>query len=73
MFDTVNALARKLPRPAMTGDPQKDRLVRGQLMANARLMQSEAVSCIGRALLASLRQGWSRMIRSITVRASHQA
>ncbi|MGI9418304.1 MAG: hypothetical protein ACR2RA_10755 [Geminicoccaceae bacterium] len=73
MFDSVNALARRLPQPVMTGDPRKDRQVRGQIMANARLLQSEAVSCVGRAVIASLRSGWHWMTRPIVTPPSHQA
>ncbi len=73
MFDSVNALARRLPHPVMTGDPRKDRQLRGQIMTNARLMQSEAVACVGRAVIASLRSAWHGMTRAILTPPSHQA
>ncbi len=75
MFDSVNALARRLPQPVMTGNPQNDRWLRGQVMANARLLQSEAISCTGRALLTPLRRAWRQLTRSVTAsgRALHPA
>ncbi len=72
MFESVNALSRRLPHPVITGDPRRDGLARAQIMMNARRLQSEAFSCVGRAFLASLRQGWNRLARPVGAPASHQ-
>ena len=73
MFETVNALSKRLPRPVLTGDPRKDHRLREQIMVNAKLLRSEAMACIGRAMLASLHQGWRWLTRPAAAPVSHRA
>ena len=72
MFESVNALSRRLPRPALTGDPRQDRQAREDIIARARLLQSEAVACIARAMLAWLGQGWHKLTRPLAGEVRHQ-
>lgn len=61
MFESVNELNRRLPRPAMTGDPHYDRHVQDLYVSNGRLLRSEAFACLGRSFVKSLRGLWPRL------------
>ena len=55
MFESVNDLANRLPKPKWTGDPINDRRATEQHAANGKRLRSEAFRCLGRALMASIR------------------
>lgn len=71
MFDTVNELSRRLPRPVLTDDPASVAKARERYLANASLMRSEAVACLGRALWSSLRLGWHQITQPLTPPSRH--
>jgi hypothetical protein len=73
MFDPVNDLAKRLPRPAMTGDAIKDGQIVDVYVANARRMRSEAFACMGKALVRVVTQGWRRTTSTPPRGVSYQA
>jgi len=73
MFKDVQDLSKRLPRPAFTGNPQVDRRARQVYIANGERLRSEAVACMGRAFMATLRRGWRQVSRPILTPPSHQA
>ncbi|MGI9437729.1 MAG: hypothetical protein ACR2Q4_23355 [Geminicoccaceae bacterium] len=54
MFETLETLSKRLPRPEMTGDPEHDRAAHQQYMANAGKLRGEAFACVGRSLFKLL-------------------
>ena len=73
MFEPVNDLAKRLPRPAMTGDAIKDGQITDVYLANARRMRSEAFACIGKALVRMVTQGWRGTASTPARGVSYQA
>lgn len=73
MFESVNALSRRLPRSELTNDPRNDFRAREQYISNGRLLKSEAFACMVRALMAALRSGWHQVTRPALSSPSHQA
>ena len=72
MFETVNHLATRLPKPVWTGDPMNDREAMEQHIANGKRLRSEAFRCLGRALIASIRSAMSHGSASVGGTPSHQ-
>lgn len=73
MFDTVNELSRRLPRPVLTDDPASVAKARERYLANANLMRSEAIACLARAFWSSLRRGWHWSVEPATTPPSRYA
>lgn len=72
MFDAVDDLAKRLPRPDWTGDPINDRRAVAQYIANGRRLRSEALLGIGRAMIAFARGSLHRVAGSFSGAPSHQ-
>ncbi|MEM9626123.1 MAG: hypothetical protein AAGA21_07810 [Pseudomonadota bacterium] len=73
MFESVNALSRRLKQPVWTGDQRDEYQLREQHLANARALRNEAFASIGRALIASLRSVWHRITQPVLTSHSHQS
>lgn len=72
MFESLEDLSKRLPRPQLTGDWWHDQQVHEQYIANAKQMRSEAMACIGRALVQVLISGWRRLSAPVVNSHSHQ-
>jgi len=73
MFEAVNELAKKLPRPPVTGNAVVDDQAREIYIGNARRMRSEAFACLGRAFVGLFVQGWRGLTVLSSKPAVHQA
>lgn len=73
MFETIQDLNKTLPRPKMTGDPERDLLIREQYINNGKIMRSEAFACMGRSLAKMLKKIWHRLPVPGHVPHSHRA
>ncbi len=73
MFEPVETLNRKLPRPKLTGEPEHDRQVRDLYIDHARVMRSEAFACMARSVVKAVRNGWHNLTMPILPSRSHQA
>ena len=72
MFESVNDLAKRLPKPKWTGDPINDRQATEQHIANGKRLRNEAFRCLGRALMASIRSAMRQGSTPISGTPSHQ-
>ncbi len=73
MFETVETLNRKLPRPKLTGEPVHDQQVRDLYIDHAKIMRSEAFACMARSIVKALRNGWYQLTMPIFPSRSHHA
>ena len=73
MFETVDALNKALPNPAMTGDPHRDLRIREHYIARAKTLRSEAFACLGRSFAKRVRRGWDQLSAPSLPPRSHQA
>lgn len=72
MFEPVNDLAERLPRPTWTGDPVNDRLAAEQHLANGRRLRNEAFRCMVHTVIAWFRGVAHRAAGSLAGTPSHQ-
>jgi len=72
MFEPVNDLAARLPRPTWTGDPVNDRRAAEQHIANGRRLRNEAFRCMVHAVIAWFRVTAHRVAGSLVGMPSHQ-
>ena len=72
MFEPVNDLAARLPRPTWTGDPVNDRLTAEQHLANGRRLRNEAFRCMVHAVIAWFSSFARRVEGRIAGTPSHQ-
>lgn len=73
MFETVDDLNRRLPKPRIAGDQKYDLLVIEQHISNAKALRSEAFACMIRAAARRLRKTWRQVSVSHMPERSHQA
>ena len=73
MFETLEDLNKTLPRPKMTGDPERDLLIRERYIRNGKILRSEAFACMGRALIKTLKHVWQQLPAPGYLPRSHQA
>lgn len=73
MFETVEQLNRRLPRPQMTGDARHDQDVRNHYIAQAKILQSEAFASMVRSVAKALGSMWNALSQAGYRRHSHHA
>ncbi len=73
MFETLDKLNDRLPRPALSNDAIPDPQMIEQYVSNGRALRSEAILCLLRQAGKGLRQAWRQVTSLHLPRRSHPA